>query len=91
MDRLLHGTQIECTVTPGDVTGGRRSAATKAVIFYGPSITACEVGQLITATHAPPIKRGDLEATGGCAVIVILDGEFGQNLVCLTQGDIERD
>lgn len=68
--------------------GGRRSATIaqlrrvimKVLIFHGPSIEACAVEQLIAATRAPPIKRGDLEAVGDHAVIVILDGEFGQNL-----------
>ena len=52
----------------------------KILIFYGPSITASEVTQLTSAAHAPPIKRGDLNAVDDYAVIVILDGEFGQNL-----------
>jgi hypothetical protein len=59
--------------------GWQYGAAMKTLIFYGPSITACEVTRLTTATHAPPIKRGDLDAIDDHAVIVILDGEFGQN------------
>jgi len=51
----------------------------KTLVFYGPSISAGEVSQLISATHAPPIKRGDLDSIDGHAVIVILDGEFGQS------------
>jgi hypothetical protein len=51
----------------------------KTIVFFGPSIAAAEVGRLAAATHAPPIKRGDLAAVDGYDVIVILDGEFGQN------------
>jgi hypothetical protein len=52
----------------------------KTLVFSGPSITEAEVHRLVTATHAPPIKRGDLAATDDYEVIVILDGEFGQNM-----------
>ena len=52
----------------------------KTIVFYGPSISEAEIRQLIDATHAPPVKRGDLEAVDDHDVIVILDGEFGQNL-----------
>lgn len=55
-------------------------AAMKTIVFYGPSISEAEIRQLIEATHAPPVKRGDLEAVDDHDVIVILDGEFGQNL-----------
>jgi TfuA protein len=55
-------------------------ASTKTIVFYGPSIGEAEISQLIEATHAPPVKRGDLEAAGECDVIVILDGEFGQSM-----------
>lgn len=53
----------------------------KTIVFFGPSIAEAEVQRLASAaTHAPPIKRGDLAAVGEYDVIVILDGEFGQNL-----------
>jgi len=52
----------------------------KTIIFFGPSITKSEVDHLVKATHAPPIKRGDLDRVDEYDVVVILDGEFGQNL-----------
>jgi hypothetical protein len=52
----------------------------KTIVFFGPSIAEAEVHNLATATHAPPIKRGDLAAVDDYDVIVILDGEFGQNM-----------
>jgi len=54
-------------------------AATKTIVFAGPSIAEAKVRRLSTATCVPPIKRGDLAAVGGYDVIVILDGEFGQS------------
>jgi hypothetical protein len=55
-------------------------AAMKTIVFSGPSIGEAEVHRLAAATHAPPIKRGDLAAVDDYDVIVILDGEFGQNM-----------
>jgi hypothetical protein len=52
----------------------------KTIVYSGPSISEAEVQQLVTCVHAPPIKRGDLEAAGEYDVFVIIDGEFGQNL-----------
>lgn len=53
----------------------------KTIVFFGPSIAAPEVSGLVAATHAPPVRRGDLAALDeDYGVIVILDGEFGQNL-----------
>src|SRR3979490_2921209 len=52
----------------------------KTIAFFGPSITEAEVRRLAAVTHAPPIKRGDLAAVDDYDVIVILDGEFGQNM-----------
>ncbi len=52
----------------------------KTIVFSGPSISKAEVQRLAACVHAPPIKRGDLEAAGDYDVFVILDGEFGQNL-----------
>jgi hypothetical protein len=51
----------------------------KTIVFFGPSIAAAEVERLAAATRAPPIKRGDLGGVDDYDVIVILDGEFGQN------------
>ncbi len=56
-------------------------APSKTIVFFGPSIAAPEVSGLVTATHAPPVRRGDLAALDDdYGVIVILDGEFGQNI-----------
>jgi hypothetical protein len=52
----------------------------KTIVFSGPSIAEAEVHRLAAATHAPPIKRGDLAAVDDYDVVVILDGEFGQNM-----------
>ena len=51
----------------------------KTIVFAGPSLDGAKLRSLSTAVHAPPIKRGDLEAVDGYDVIVILDGEFGQH------------
>jgi hypothetical protein len=52
----------------------------KTIVFSGPSISEAEVLELASFVHAPPIKRGDLDAAGDYDMFVILDGEFGQNL-----------
>ena len=52
----------------------------KTIVFSGPSIAEAEVHRLAACTHAPPIKRGDLDAAGDYDVFVILDGEFGQSM-----------
>ncbi|WP_291860397.1 TfuA-like protein [Bradyrhizobium sp.] len=54
-------------------------APTKTIVFSGPSIAAAGIRRLAAATHAPPIKRGDLAAVDDYDIVVILDGEFGQN------------
>jgi hypothetical protein len=58
----------------------RRRDPMKTIVFSGPSIGAAEVERLADVTHAPPIKRGDLATAKGYDIIVIIDGEFGQNL-----------
>src|SRR5256885_16290088 len=56
-------------------------APMKTIVFFGPSIAGVEVHRLAAAaTHAAPVKRGDLEAVDDYDVIVILDGEFGQSM-----------
>lgn len=52
----------------------------KTIVFSGPSITEAEVYGIAAVSHAPPIRRGDLAAVGDYDIIVILDGEFGQNM-----------
>lgn len=64
-------------ITP---SAGETRPPTKTIVFYGPSIAEAEVHRLAAATHAPPIKRGDLAAVDDYDVVVILDGEFGQNM-----------
>jgi hypothetical protein len=51
----------------------------RTIVFAGPSLAGKKLHALPTAVRAPPIKRGDLAAVDGYDVIVILDGEFGQN------------
>lgn len=51
----------------------------KMIVFAGPSLEGTEPGGLPAATHAAPIKRGDLTAVDDYDVVVILDGEFGQH------------
>lgn len=55
-------------------------APMRTIVFSGPSISEAEVHRLAACSHAPPIKRGDLAAVDDYDVLVILDGEFGQNL-----------
>ena len=55
-------------------------ASTKTIVFSGPSIAETQIRKLAAAAHAPPIKRGDLTAVEDYDIVVILDGEFGQNL-----------
>jgi len=61
------------------LTAAMRNPA-KTIVFFGPSIAGTEVHGLAAATHAPPIKRGDLAAVDDYEIIIILDGEFGQNM-----------
>jgi hypothetical protein len=51
----------------------------KTIVFAGPSLAGAGPLCLPNAVQAPPIKRGDLAAVDDYEVIVILDGEFGQN------------
>jgi hypothetical protein len=52
----------------------------RTIVYFGPSIDACRVSELIVATHAGPVKRGDLLRAQDHDCVVILDGEFGQSL-----------
>jgi hypothetical protein len=58
----------------------RRAAPMKTIVFSGPSIAEAEVHRLAACSHAPPIKRGDLDTNEDYDVFVILDGEFGQSM-----------
>jgi|SRR5579859_6339533 len=52
----------------------------KTVIFVGPSISRQQLAEMTTACLAPPIRRGDLDRFSDYEMLVIIDGEFGQNL-----------
>ncbi len=67
-------TGLEALTTPDE-----KPAAASTIIFAGPSLVEAEVKGDSMATRAPPIKRGDLANVAAYDVIVILDGEFGQN------------
>jgi hypothetical protein len=51
----------------------------RTIVFAGPSLDKATLRDLSTATHAPPIRRGDLAAVDEYDIVVILDGEFGQH------------
>lgn len=51
-----------------------------AVVFAGPSLpekSRVSDGEMV---FAPPIKRGDIDLFAGFDPLIIIDGEFGQNL-----------
>lgn len=49
------------------------------IVYLGPSLPVAEAQHLLDADYRPPVKRGDLpERYDG--TVVIIDGEFGQNL-----------
>ncbi len=52
----------------------------KAVVFAGPSLAKKWRVDDDELVFAPPIKRGDLELFQGFDPVIIVDGEFGQNL-----------
>jgi hypothetical protein len=68
-------TAFEASATPSE-----KLAAARAIIFAGPSLAEAEVEADSMATRAPPIKRGDLAGVDAFDVVVIIDGEFGQNV-----------
>jgi len=51
-----------------------------AVVFAGPSLPERFRVDDDEVVFAPPIKRGDIELYEGYDPLVIIDGEFGQNL-----------
>ena len=55
------------------------SPSARTIVFSGPSLAEAELRQFSTASHAPPIKRGDLATVDDYEIVVILDGEFGQS------------
>ena len=52
----------------------------RAVVFAGPSLPQNLRVDDDEIVFAPPIKRGDIELFEGFGPLVIIDGEFGQNL-----------
>lgn len=50
-----------------------------AVVYLGPSLSIIEARRVLDADFRPPIRRGDLPDSYE-GVVVIIDGEFGQNL-----------
>jgi TfuA protein len=49
-------------------------------VFMGPSLPLAAAMALLSARFLPPVKRGDLARIESCGPVVIIDGEFGQNL-----------
>lgn len=52
----------------------------KMIVFVGPSLPEIDTDQSEFCHFAPPIRRSALDDVGEYDVVVILDGEFGQNL-----------
>src|SRR5258708_9090828 len=77
--KFKHGKLRPMTVLEIPTPTAKTRPSMKTIVFFGPSIAAAEVGRLAAATDAPRIKRGGRAAVDGFDVIVILDGEFGQN------------
>ncbi len=53
--------------------------ALPVLVHLGPSLPRAEARALLDAEYRPPVKRGDLPSRFE-GVVVIVDGEFGQNL-----------
>jgi TfuA protein len=49
------------------------------VVYLGPSLPVSTAESILPADYRPPIKRGDLPGHYD-GIVVIIDGEFGQNL-----------
>jgi hypothetical protein len=60
------------------------------VVFIGPSLPRLEAAALLPARYMPPIRRHDLDAIGPAQVLVIIDGEFHQNLAVSPTEILER-
>jgi hypothetical protein len=52
----------------------------EAIVYLGPSLSQAEGAQCLAADFRPPVRRGDLADCRRGSVVVIIDGEFGQNL-----------
>lgn len=49
------------------------------VVYLGPSLPVSAAQSILPADYCPPVKRGDLPSHHD-GIVVIIDGEFGQNL-----------
>ncbi len=49
------------------------------LVYLGPSLPVSAARSILLADYRPPVKRGDLPGRYD-GIIVIIDGEFGQNL-----------
>jgi len=49
------------------------------VVYLGPSLPVSIAKSILPADYRPPVKRGDLPSRYD-GIVVIIDGEFGQNL-----------
>lgn len=49
------------------------------IVYLGPSLDVAEARHILEADYRPPVKRGDLPQRYD-GTVVIIDGEFGQNL-----------
>jgi len=49
------------------------------IVYLGPSLPTAEAKLLLDGDYRPPVKRSDLP-THYDGIVVIIDGEFGQNL-----------
>ena len=50
------------------------------IVYLGPSLPRAEAEGILRARYCPPVRRGDLKAVEGAPLVVVIDGEFGQNL-----------
>ncbi len=50
------------------------------IVFLGPSLPLADARGVLYADYRPPIRRGDLASVPQNSCILIIDGEFAQNL-----------
>jgi hypothetical protein len=61
----------------------------RPVVFLGPSLPRAEAEAILDADYRPPVRRGDLDGIGPARTVVVIDGEFRQNLA-VSPGEILR-
>jgi len=49
------------------------------IVYLGPTLPTAEAERILEADYRPPVKRGDLPKKYA-GMVIIIDGEFGQNL-----------